>query len=275
MFEQVEQHQFLPRFSSVQKELEITSPSPSDNQSSKAYNEYESGTSSEVQERLIQLQQIQQSCLFAPLQSVLKSLCSEPGLFEEPAVVNSLKCLKQVSFNQGHEERATDSKKQKGEKGSLDELISILYPTSDVSRTLRSDCTILKEVEVGLKNIQDQLKEIFSQEITKTRPLLPDELSSRLTMMRLPLRGVVEAEREARVYDNIKIRRGRQKRFLPSRGVRLMKEWLKKNSSNPYPSAEQKSEFARKGKLQPKQVEYWFINARARICGKRSRSRKW
>jgi hypothetical protein len=263
-FQQVEQHQFLPKFSQIQQHPEMISPL--DDHSS--HTSVESDISSETHDRLDQLKQLQQSCLFAPLQSTLKSISSETAAFEDPAVVYSLKCLKQVTINQAEEK---PEKKHKGEKGSLDELLGILHSNCDFSRNHRSESIIPKEVEIGIKNIQDHLKDVF-QEISKTRPLLPDELHARLTMMRFPLRDFAEAEREARIFDQkMVIRRNRQKRFLPSRGVRLMKEWLMKNSSNPYPSAEQKAEFARKGKLQAKQVEYWFINARARICGKRSR----
>jgi hypothetical protein len=55
------------------------------------------------------------------------------------------------------------------------------------------------------------------------------------------------------------------KKSLPVIGRVMMQRWFDKNKNHPYPSPEEKMRFIFEGGLSPMQVEYWFINTRAKL----------
>jgi len=59
-----------------------------------------------------------------------------------------------------------------------------------------------------------------------------------------------------------------KKTKIPEGALRVLKEWLLQNVTDPYPSKEIKQELAIKAGIGIKQVHNWFINARGRICKK-------
>ncbi|CAD8106706.1 unnamed protein product [Paramecium primaurelia] len=55
----------------------------------------------------------------------------------------------------------------------------------------------------------------------------------------------------------------------------ILKNWLNKHYSYPYPSKEQVEQLAEKCQLTQKQIQIWFINARGRIGNKMYEERKF
>jgi len=57
---------------------------------------------------------------------------------------------------------------------------------------------------------------------------------------------------------------------LPKPATRLLQEWLSKNLQHPYPTEQQKLQFANQTGLTTKQIDNWFINTRRRQMIKRA-----
>ena len=61
-----------------------------------------------------------------------------------------------------------------------------------------------------------------------------------------------------------RVARTKRGKTLPNTAVEYMQKWLLANYAHPYPTEQDKQSIADHCSLTPKQVNYWFINARAR-----------
>jgi hypothetical protein len=236
---------------------------------------FESQENEHTAQRFQMFRVVQANCLFAPLHTVLKRV-QEAQVFDVPSCEFSLKYLKEIDVDSVQNGNLEDQQK---DDHKLDELLTILRPgnpalASKMKINTESPAELIpSKVSQSIHNLQTRMGFLYD-EIGKTRPLLVDENSTKIIALRHPLTKVVQAERMALQYEKQKIKLSRKKRFLPSKGIKMMKDWLFANADNPYPSPEQKLEFVKQGKIKLKQVEYWFINARARIFKRIEASRR-
>lgn len=68
--------------------------------------------------------------------------------------------------------------------------------------------------------------------------------------------------------------RTRKRSNLPKHSTEIMKKWFDENIESPYPSEEQKRQFAAAANINLTQVSNWFINHRRRCPELRNRREK-
>jgi hypothetical protein len=122
-----------------------------------------------------------------------------------------------------------------------------------------------KEVTIRMNEFQEKMTYLIDR-MAEIRPLLNHERAIRIQALKFPTRIVLSVMREIRNQGKlVELRSRKRRKYLPPKSLQLMKDWLFANRQNPYPSPEEKKNFAQSGNLEIRQVDYWFTNARARL----------
>lgn len=73
----------------------------------------------------------------------------------------------------------------------------------------------------------------------------------------------IKLKSKLNLKETVKMKK-RTRQYIPQQATALMKEWLHKNSDNPYPSRQLKQQFQTQFNLPRSTINHWFINARRR-----------
>ena len=115
----------------------------------------------------------------------------------------------------------------------------------------------VKDLNKCFESVKYQISNIFQK------------LPGKTSLTHLSLGTYNEVPNDEPENMNAKPKRGAVRINFTKRVQKVLKDWLKNNMHNPYPSQQQKEQLAREAGITSKQVQIWFSNRRTRMKNKK------